>query len=188
MVMESLVSFVSGGYYGGTIGDFLQQMEQLGFFSYLLPFLLIFALVFGILEKMKIFKDNRAINGIIAFVVGLMALQFQMVSIFFAEVFPRLGVGLSIILVVLIMLGLFTPHNKPAITYAFLGVAAIVTVVILIQSGGYFGSEVGIWFYDNWPTVAVVVVFIAVIGMIVGSNEKNPATPATILTKALGTD
>ncbi|MFQ5531223.1 MAG: hypothetical protein ACE5ES_01265, partial [Candidatus Nanoarchaeia archaeon] len=92
---------------GGTIGDLLSVWQQQGFFSYLLPFLLIFALVFGILEQAKLFKENKAINGIIALVVGLMALQLDFVPIFFSEIFPRLGVGLSFILVLLILAGMF---------------------------------------------------------------------------------
>ena len=88
------------------------QWEQAGFFTYLLPFLLIFALVFGILTQIKLFKDSKSINGIIALVVGLLALQFPMVPQFFSEIFPRLGIGLSIILVIMILLGLFLNSEK----------------------------------------------------------------------------
>ena len=73
---------------GGTIGDFLSVWEQAGFFSYLLPFLLIFALVFGILTQIQLFRENKAINAIIALVVGLISLQFPMVPQFFSEIFP----------------------------------------------------------------------------------------------------
>ena len=104
MINEVGMFFATYGYYGGAIGDVLNQWEQAGFFSYVLPFLLIFALVFGILSSIQVFKENRAIDAIIALVVGLMALQFEMVPIFFAQVFPRLGVALSVILVILILL------------------------------------------------------------------------------------
>ena len=60
--------------------------------------MLIFALVFGILIKTQIFKDNKAVNGIIALAVAFMALQFDFVPTFFAQIFPRLGIGLAIIL------------------------------------------------------------------------------------------
>ena len=38
-----------GSYGGGVVGDMFSRWEQAGFFSYILPFLLIFALIFGIL-------------------------------------------------------------------------------------------------------------------------------------------
>jgi len=68
-----------GPYYGGSIQSILQQWEQIGVFAYLLPFLMIFALIFVILNSIKIFKDNRGVNAVIAIAVGLMALQFQFV-------------------------------------------------------------------------------------------------------------
>ena len=95
----------SYGYYGGAIGDTLNRLSNMGFFTYVLPFLLIFSLVFGILSSMKLFKENRGVDAIIAVVVGLMALQFDMVPVFFSQVFPRMGVALAAILVILILAG-----------------------------------------------------------------------------------
>ena len=92
---------------GGTIGNFLYNLETLGFFSYVLPFLMIFAIVFAILEKIGFLGKNKGINFVLALAVALMALQFQFVSYFFAEIFPRLGVLLSILLVAIILLSLF---------------------------------------------------------------------------------
>ena len=95
-VMLASHGFFGGGYYGGSIGNVLAYWEQAGFFSYVLPFLLIFALVYGILTRTQIFKDNRAVNGILALTVGLLALQFDFVPVFFSEIFPRLGVALAL--------------------------------------------------------------------------------------------
>jgi len=102
-MLDKILTLQTSGYYGGTFGGVLSYMEQAGFFAYILPFLLIFALVFGILTKTQIFKNNKAINGIIALVVGLLSLQFDFVPIFFSEIFPRMGVGLAIILALLIL-------------------------------------------------------------------------------------
>jgi len=55
---------------GGNFGNILNRLGDLGFFDYLLPFLIIFAMVFGILTRIEIFKDNKAVNGIIALSVG----------------------------------------------------------------------------------------------------------------------
>ena len=117
---------------GGAIGDLLSAWEQAGFFSYLLPFLLIFALVFGILNQIQLFKEKKAINAIIALVVGLMSLQFPMVPLFFSEIFPRLGVGLAIILVVLIFVGMFIDPGKAGIFYILMGIGAVIVVVVLV--------------------------------------------------------
>src|SRR3989344_3665538 len=112
--------------YGGDIGNLLDQLAQTGFFSYILPFLLIFALVFGLLSRTRIFED-KSINGIISLVVALMALQFNFVSVFFAEIFPRLGIGLAVILVLLIIISFFSV-NKSWMTYVFFIIGAIIFV------------------------------------------------------------
>ena len=103
ILLNFLISYTSFG--GGGIGNLLSNLEQQGVFQYLLPFLLIFTLVFGILSKINVFgtQRNQVINGVISLVVGLMALQFNAVSIFFSELFPRVGIALSIILVLLIL-------------------------------------------------------------------------------------
>lgn len=174
---------------GGAIGDMLSQWEQAGFFTYLLPFLLIFALVFGLLEKTAIFK-SRSIDGIIALVVGLMALQFEMVPQFFSEIFPRLGVALAILLVVLILIGLFADPDSNTVMYSLLGVGAIIAVIVLIKTAGAVGWSSGDWWGDNWSMIAGVVFILIIIGVIVGasnpSEDKSKSPFAQGLREMLG--
>ncbi len=160
----------------GVIGDLLSAWEQAGFFSYLLPFLLIFALIFGILMQIQLFKESKAINAIIALVVGLISLQFPIVPQFFSEIFPRLGIGLAIILVILILVGIFIDPDKGAILYVFMGIGAVIVVVVLVQTAGALGWSSGQWWVDNWPMIAGVVFILAVIGIIVGATSKKPTT------------
>lgn len=162
-----------GAFEGGTIGNMLTYWEQAGFFTYLLPFLLIFALVFGILTQIKLFKDNKAINGIIALVVGLMALQFGFVSQFFSEIFPRLGIALAIMLIILILVGLFSDPDSNAVMYTMLGVGAIIAIIVLIQTAGALNWSSGWWWSENWPMVAGVVVILLALAIIVGGSSKS---------------
>ena len=171
--MINMVMAWYGSYGGGAIGDMFSLWEQYGFFAYILPFLLIFALIFGVLERTQIFKDNKSISGIIAFVVGLMALQFDIVPQFFSEIFPRLGVGLAVLLVVLILAGLFIDPSKASIGYTLLGVGVIIAVVVLVTTAGSLGWSSAWWWSDNWPMVAGVILILLVIGIIVGSSSNE---------------
>jgi len=170
----SLAWYSSGG---GAIGDLLSQWEQLGFFSYLLPFLLIFALIFGILTQVKLFKENKAINAIIALVVGLMALQFDFVPRFFSEIFPRVGIGLAIILVILILAGLFIDPDKPGIMYTLLGVGVVIVAIVLIKTAGALGWSTGTWWQESWPTIIGIILFLVIIAVIVGASSKKEIKP-----------
>jgi len=164
---------------GGPIGDMLSLWQQYGFFSYLLPFLLIFALIFGILNQIHLFRENKAINGIIALVVGLLALQYPLVPQFFSEIFPRMGVGLSIILVLLILAGMFVDPEKAGIMTTLMIIGVIITIIILIQTAGAVGWSSGWWWQENWPMVAGVVFILIVIAIIVGGSSKRTDTGYT---------
>lgn len=170
-----------GGTYGGTFGELLFQMEQAGFFAYVLPFLLIFALVFGILTRTQIFKDNKAINGVIALVVGLLSLQFDFVPIFFSEIFPRLGIGLAIILALLILAGLFFDPKNKLVNYSLLAVGVIIFLVVLIQTAGWVGWTSGFLLYDNWPRIIMIIIVIALLAFVINSmgpkKIKSPQPP-----------
>lgn len=173
--MFNVLSLEFGGFYGGEVGNFLSYLEQAGIFSYVLPFLLIFAVVFGILMKTRIFRDNKGLNAVIALVISLLALQFEFVPLFFSEIFPRVGVALSIILVFLILIGLFLDPKHKWINYVLLILAAIVFVVVLIKTAGYLGWYSGSFIRFNWPAIVVIVIVIAVLAAVINSVSGNKA-------------
>ena len=181
-MLNGVLDFAIGGFYGGGIGNLLSYWEQAGFFTYVLPFLLIFAVVFGISTKTKIFgEQNKGLIAIISIVVGLLALQFDFVPLFFAEIFPRLGIGLSVILALLILIGLFLPadpNNKYA-NWMMLIVGVIVFLFVLAKSFGtfYWWNSIYSW-YRISPEIITIVVVLAVLGIVIGSVKPNK--PITI--------
>ena len=164
------------GYSGGVFGDFLTRLGELGFFSYVLPFLLIFALVYGILVKSNLFKGTPAVNGIIALAVGLLAMQFDFVPLFFSQIFPRLGVALAAILIILIILSLFMPKENWVI-YSLFGVGAITVIIILAQSFEILGwgatGNLAFWWQNNWPLVIGIAFIVIIIAIIVNAGKPE---------------
>lgn len=149
---------------GGAVGNFLYNLESIGVFAYVLPFLMIFAVIYAILSKAKFLGENGAVNFIISVAVALMALQFQFVSYFFAEIFPRMGVVLSLILVAMILLGLFVDFTKPSGKWGMGIFAGIAAVVIFVQSfseafgwnGDLFGG--GSWYWVEQYSSTIIIV------------------------------
>jgi len=175
MIKEAIFLQVLGTY-RGAIGNMLSRWEQMGFFDYLLPFLLIFALVFGLLTQIKIFKDNKSINAIIALSVGLMALQFNFVSVFFSEIFPRVGVGLAVILVILIFMGLFSDPKSGAIMWTMFGIGVVIVIVVLVQTSGSLGWSTGYFISQNWIDFAVLIVFLILFAIAVSAGKPSSTT------------
>ncbi len=141
----------------------------------------VFELIFGILTRIKLFQENKGINAIIALVVALMSLQFGFVSNFFAQLFPRVGIGLAIILVILIVVGLFADPKSNMINYVLLGIGVIIVVVILVQAAGATGWTSGIWWSDNWETVIGILAILLIIGFVVGSSGSKKGKPEAYL-------
>lgn len=188
MLRELIFLQTASAFPSGVIGELLSKWEQAGFFSYLLPFLLIFALVFGILSKLDIFKDNKMVNGIIALSVALMSLQFDFVPTFFSQIFPRIGVGLAIILGILIIVGLFADPKSSAVNYVLLGVGVLTVGSIIIQSAGALGWQSGQWWEDNWGTILGAVLLLIIVVVIIGGSgggnkNQQPAAYEPIVWK-----
>jgi len=183
-----------GFFRGGDIGNVLAQWQAAGVFSYALPFLLIFALTFGLLTRVGLFttkdasgeKSNKSINAIIALSVSLMALQFDFVSLFFSEIFPRFGVALSVILVILILGGLFMPMGNKGFSWILILVVMVIIGIVIFQSLGSFGYDAGYWWRNNLGSLLGWVVLIGlIIAVVAGSTSSEPKAPETMLGRIL---
>lgn len=162
-----------------TLGDLLLQWQQYQVFDYLLPFLLIFAVVFGILSATNILGKNKGIHIIIAFVVGLLALQLPFLPEFFSQIFPRLGVAVAVILSLLILVGLFIPDQERRYWFYGLGAIGFISALVVISqsfsaigffSFGGFTSE-----YVGWIVAGVLI--IGLIIAIAASGSDGPSNP-----------
>lgn len=175
MLLNNVFLLATYGFYrGGDIGNALNQLEQFGFFDYILPFLLIFAIVFGIMSSTKIFDANKGINAIIALSVGLMALQFDFVPKFFAAVLPQVGVGLVVILLAMIFLGMFMDPDSGGTRWIFFGIGFVVLASILIDvaDSGQYGFFGNFW-NENISLFLFLAFIVAVIGIAMGSGSKS---------------
>ena len=153
-----------------SITDVLNTWDSMGVFDYVIPFLLIFAVVFAILQKTNILGEgNNGVLAIISVSVGLLSLQFDVVSEFFAVIFPRFGVGLSLFLVLLIFLGFFYGPDKDGKwpgSMVWIGwLVGIGVFLWSMDSWSTWGSVgFGSWFNENFWAIVVLGLIIAVIG------------------------
>lgn len=113
------------------------------FVETILPFLLIFTLVFAILEKTEILgKEKRQINALVALSIGLIFIAFGSATEIVVKMIPVLGIALVVILVFLILFGSLHPQGGFALHWGVrLGIGIVigllVIVSILILTGGW---------------------------------------------------
>lgn len=169
-MLEKIV-MLQWGTYGAQ--DWLNQLQDMGFFSYVLPFLLIFALVYAIATQLDIFKNNKGAAVLVAFAIGLLSLQLNWVSVFFSDAFPKFGIGLSLLLIALILAGAFIQgENKKAYSWIFFGLGTLIFIIITISSLSNIQIMGNDWF-NRYGALAIMIVVIigAIVGVILASNK-----------------
>jgi apolipoprotein N-acyltransferase len=136
----------------------IEVLKNFGFFDLYLPFVLTFAIFYGLLQKVKLFGETpqaERINVIIAFIASFYILIFSPVGITLADFFATFFGGAAVILVTILVFGailtmsLITTKQKEEITIKYLQPMLIVfgasaAIILFITSGGpaIFGISV----------------------------------------------
>ncbi len=149
------------------IGTILAQWQSAGVYDYLLPFLLVFAIVFGILTTTNVIGKQKGLHVIIALIIGLMAIGYNysnglFFSDFLKQIFPRLAIGLAVLLSVLILIGLFVPEDEKRYWLWGLGAIAFIIAIVVVaksfDSLGYGYSYGSAQEYIGWIIGAVLII------------------------------
>lgn len=89
----------------------IENLKDIHFYDVILPFILIYAVIYAILEKSKIFEkkggegEERNVNAIIAFVFGLFVVASLQTVLYLQDLIVNMVVFVIFILVMLILLG-----------------------------------------------------------------------------------
>ena len=160
------------------IGEILNNLAEIGFFYYVVPFLVIFAIIFAVLEKSKWLGENKAVKTIVSAGVGLLSIQFGLVQDFFNIIFPRMGIGLAVILVALIFIGFFV-KSEDAEKFRVMGyvIGGVIIVWALMVWGGYGGyGAYGLReILEDFgaPLLAVIIFVVAFFAITSGDKEAS---------------
>ncbi|MEM5882757.1 MAG: hypothetical protein QXQ77_00755 [Candidatus Aenigmatarchaeota archaeon] len=127
-------------YYG-----ILELLKNIGVFEFYLPFVILFGLLFGLLEKSKIIPERR-INIIIALASALFIMAYTPAGItltqFFSNFFTNVAVIMVTLLSFMLMVYLIMPvagKEKPEFPKAVKYIAffiGLIVIGIFITSGG----------------------------------------------------
>ncbi len=163
--------------FGNTLTDVLNTWADLGVFAYALPFLLIFALIYAILMKTKILGENKGAAFVIALAAALLSLQFDYVTNFFQIFWPWAGVGLSILLLAMILLGLFYDWEDEKdrwMRYVFYAIGGLILLVVVLSSLVEYGWWGGSWWWSQyWEAIIAAVIILGLIVVAVATTKHS---------------
>ena len=156
--------------------------DNVFFTEMLLPFLLVFVVVFAILQKSKVLGDGKAqIDSMVAVVIGLLLIGVKQPREIIVGIMPWMAVGVAVILVFLILYGFVAGDLSAApdwmkITFGIL--AGLFTLGVVVYITGLY-ELFGTWFSegtsDIWSNVimVVLVVGVMVVAVVTGKKEKS---------------
>lgn len=157
------------------------QNEILTGFVY--PFLLVFFILFAILEKTKIFGDDKKqLNALISFVIGLIFVAAVEPKLIVGDLILFLTIAIVIVFVVLLLWGFVTGGEAKfegkalkIITGILIVVAVIIAVFVVtgIWDRVYDTLFKQDWSSDLWTNVVFIVVIAAALAaVLMGSKGK----------------
>jgi magnesium-transporting ATPase (P-type) len=153
----------------------IDNLVSIGFYDVFLPFLLVYAVIFAILQKSKIFEGGsssseqaRNINALVAFVFGL----FVVASIHIVTIFQHLIVNVAVIIVfiltLLIVLGFifgdsYTELFKDPKIKSSIGILVFLTVLVILFNVLGWWESIRRWWISNdvtswiWSILGILV-------------------------------
>lgn len=142
----------------------------------ILPFLLMFVVIFAILEKTKLLgEDKRNANLIIALVIGILFVGVQTAVGFTIKMIPAVAVLIMILLCFWLILGFIHAGSEIKLLKIFLGIIfSIAFVVIILWALGVFSKIASIEAKSNMiAMVALVAVLGGAIALVVTQSGKK---------------
>ncbi len=175
------------------IGYYLQAY---GILDFLLPFILVFTIVYAVMQKTKILGDKKNFNVIIALVLGLLFVVPHIMGTYpigydpvqvMNESLPSISLVAVAAIMLLLLMGIFgTDFSKSA--------APFIAIVAIIFVAYIFGSSLNLWTgpsntFGWWSDeltelLIIILVFALVIWFIV--REPGEKSSGSEMLKSIG--
>jgi len=120
------------GYTGGTyFGDVLSWFERMGGYEVVLPFLLVFTVLFALLQKIKILGDDKKnLNVVLALILSLIFITQTDLVLYLYSFLPKVSLVILAGIALLMLIGLFSQEDE---TFGFVtGIAVLLSVIGLV--------------------------------------------------------
>ena len=149
--------------------------------NFIYPFLLIFVILFAVLEKTKLLGDeSKQLNAIISFIVSLIFVGFAWPKIVIGNLILFLSVALIVIFLILLVWGFAAGGAKAmpkfdGIFRIVLGIIAVLAVIVAVfWATGSLGPTADLLFSQSWSSALWTnVIFILVIAAVLAAVLKS---------------
>jgi len=156
----------------------LQQWAGVGLFDIILPIVLIFTVVFAILQRAKVLGGNKSIDAVVALVIGFFAISNPYVTQLFIPLFSNAALGIMILLIFLLVMGFVAARvDEPGWSKITLTAGFVIFIWLMSRAADYFGGNYLIfssdWWYNNAWWLVPLILFGLLIGFVVGPEDNE---------------
>ncbi len=159
------------------------------FVDVILPFLLVFTLVFAILDKTKLLGEGkRQINAIVSLVIGIILIGFPFARDIIVRLVPFLVVSLVILFIFMLLYG-FVSGGKEGVVLnkglkitlgIIVGLAVIVAVLWITGSWTLIHTFLGDYADEVWVNVLLFVIIGGAIAFVLSAKDKGSSSGTSI--------
>lgn len=144
----------------------VSNLNNLGFFDFLLPFILTFAILWGLLLKTKVLGENQRVNGTVSLVVAFFVIGFggPALGSFFTTLFGYAVVVLAVILIIALFFGMSGFEWGKVLDPKVGGIILVgVGIILFFVAAGSLGVRAGSGVIE---IIFIIIVLAAAIGFI----------------------
>ncbi len=171
-------------------------LQTYGVMDFLLPFILVFTIVFAVMQKTKILGEKKNFNVIIALVLALMFVVPHIIGMYplgydpvqvLNETLPSISLIAVAAIMLLLLMGIFGADFAKSAA-PFIAILAIAFVVYI------FGAALHLWtapydVFSWWTTettelLIIILVFAVIVWFI--TREDSDSTPGKGLVEGIG--
>lgn len=156
----------------------IEFFDEIGIYDVVLPFLLVFALVFSILDKTKILGtvevsgtkySKKSLNAIIAFVIGLFVVGSTKIVGILNEALANIVLLMTLVVFFLVLIGIFFKEDEEVLLEGgwktFFMISLFVGIVLIFMHAIGWLQDVWDYLQDHWETnwVASLIMLIIIV-------------------------
>lgn len=153
------------------------------FTRFALPFLLVFALTYAVLEKTKILGENKQLNAIVSFVIGLILVSVAYPQLVITNMILFLSVALIVVFVTMILWGFISggeaklPDSKGLKIVVGIVLTVSVLIAVLwatnIHSGLFEFLFRQTWSTELWLNLSFIILIAVGIALVLKGSKSG---------------
>jgi len=164
--------------------DVFMMLDNLGVTDVLLPFILVFTLVFAILQKAKLFgEEKKNINVIVALVMGLGVVIPHVTNSYppgtdvvdiINSALPQVSVVLIAIIMAMILIGVFWQGTWGTGLISLMIILSFAIIVYIFGEAAHWWEISGFFGFLRDPELQAMIVVILIFGIIIAFITSEP--------------